>query len=254
MGYVSMPVRPTGYCYFGWVLPGSDSAYTEFGSSKLDVKTQNTHLSGQVSDDNIIIAYTGAIRHILAEFTATGLYELFHLKASDWTNICALGSGVNSAMREAETHLVKESQHIALDDISAYTDLFSSVLIVQSTHAIFAPSYVSTAVTEIEQCNGIIQLTDLAEKLTVSSRQLNRKFTEVVGISPKHFAQIRQINRVVRAMLENDTNYFTEIAHAYGFYDQSHLIKATQKFLGSTPLEFLQSDEEVLFTFLGKQR
>jgi len=243
-GGLEMPVRPTGYCYFGWVLPNSDSCSTKFSAQHLEVKSRTTHLSGQVSDDDITIKYHGA----------TGLYELFHVNAEKWTNICVDGGSVSPAMNKVQTDLFKGSESFAEEDLYSHIELFTAALIKQSAQAISAPSYVSKAVAEIELNDGVIRLGDLAEKLNISARQLNRKFTEVVGISPKYFAGILQVNRVVRAMLEDDSSYFADLAQAHGFYDQSHLIKTAQKFLGSTPLEFLQSEEDMLFTFLGKLR
>lgn len=253
-GEIAMPVRPTGYYYFGWVLAHSDSTFAEFGTQNLEVKSETTHLSGQVSDDNIGIRYQGAVRHILAEFTATGLYELFNVKAQPWTNICAGGTTVCSAMKEIESFLVNESKHMDDHSIDYHKELLSSALIAQSEHSIKAPDYVSKAVKEIELKNGLIHLAELSGELNISSRQLNQKFTEIVGISPKYFAGILQINRVVRAMLENDSSYLADLAQVHGFFDQSHLIKTAQKFLGAPPLEFLNSEEEILFTFLGKSR
>ena len=249
-----MPVPPTGYCYFGWLLPDCDMAATEFGGTRLELRGSTTHLSGQVSDDDITIEFHGAVRHILAEFTATGFYELFGLSPEPWTNVCAFGNTVCTAMASAESSLFNDSANFSLDDIESHIELFSSVLCAQSAHTISAPDYISQAVSEIEQCNGVVKLSELAEKLAISSRQLNRKFTDIVGISPKYFARILQVNRVVRAMLENDTTYFADVAQAYGFYDQSHLINTTKSFLGTTPSKFLQSDEDILFTFLGKSR
>jgi len=144
-GGLEMPVRPTGYCYFGWVLPNSDSCSTKFSAQHLEVKSRTTHLSGQVSDDDITIKYHGAV---------PGLYELFHVNAEKWTNICVDGGSVSPAMNKVQTDLFKGSESFAEEDLYSHIELFTAALIKQSAQAISAPSYVSKAVAEIELNDG----------------------------------------------------------------------------------------------------
>jgi AraC-like DNA-binding protein len=81
-----------------------------------------------------------------------------------------------------------------------------------------------------------------------------RRFTHVVGVGPKFFGQILQINWVVSLLYADDTPSLTEIAHEAGFYDQAHFNHAMQQFFSEGPREFLQSDHVFFKAFLGESR
>jgi hypothetical protein len=74
----------------------------------------------------------------------------------------------------------------------------------------------------------------------ISARQLQRKFKDAVGVSPKEFHRNSRFQAVVkRCLLEKRPDYL-DIALASGYYDQSHFIKDFQYFIGESPASFFQ--------------
>lgn len=110
------------------------------------------------------------------------------------------------------------------------------------------------AVRLIEEANGALRIADICREVGLGPRQLNRRFQSIVGLSPKTFAQILQINWVVALLYANDTAKLTEIAHDAGFYDQAHFNRAMQRFFNEGPREFLRSDHPAFRTFLAGSR
>lgn len=72
----------------------------------------------------------------------------------------------------------------------------------------------------------------VARTLRISERQLERRFLERIGITPRRFARLRRFERAV-ARLERGT--LTDAALEAGFYDQSHFIREFRAFAGTTP-------------------
>jgi len=106
----------------------------------------------------------------------------------------------------------------------------------------------------LEQSNGSARIDQIAAELKVSERTLCRRFQRIVGMTPKYFGQVRQINYAVEMLMADDVAALTAIAHQGGFYDQSHFIKAMHTFFEQGHQQFLNSRDPELATFLGKSR
>ena len=70
----------------------------------------------------------------------------------------------------------------------------------------------------------------------MSERHLSRCFSGLFGTSPKQFARVARISRMVRARWNGHT--WADIAHNLGFFDQSHMINDFKSMVGVTPTRF----------------
>jgi len=82
-----------------------------------------------------------------------------------------------------------------------------------------------------------ISVTDLAKRAKLSPRQLNRKFNDAFGMSAQDFLTKTRIQTASDALL-NTASSISEIAHQFGFCDQSAFTQAFRKHTGITPLKF----------------
>ena len=65
-----------------------------------------------------------------------------------------------------------------------------------------------------------------------------RRFAELVGVSPKTFARVVRLGRVVeraRAVPPNEPVNWSALAIELGYYDQSHLVDEFREMTGITP-------------------
>jgi AraC-like DNA-binding protein len=77
---------------------------------------------------------------------------------------------------------------------------------------------------------------ELAAQLDISERHLSRSFRSIFGISPKQFARIARISKLLRARWYGGA--WTDIAHTTGFFDQAHMINDFKSMVGVTPTRF----------------
>ena len=110
---------------------------------------------------------------------------------------------------------------------------------------------VEAAVERIQVERGLIRVESLAEALGVHPRTLHRQFLHAVGVGPKHFAKIVQINAVVAGLQGFDHSSLDIFALECGYYDQAHFIRDFRRFIGATPMRFLRDDEAFLRAYLG---
>ncbi|MGY2007104.1 helix-turn-helix domain-containing protein [Nocardia gipuzkoensis] len=84
-----------------------------------------------------------------------------------------------------------------------------------------------------------LSVTELAARLSVSERQLRTLFTNGIGVSPKHFARI---NRVRRVLSRTDDASLADIATGTGYYDQSHMTADFRSLMGVPPTSYLRGE------------
>lgn len=85
-------------------------------------------------------------------------------------------------------------------------------------------------------CNAHSCSVDLLAKQTfLSPRQLERKFDERIGVSPKTFLRICRFNQSYWMRLKQPTLDWLSIAIACGYNDYQHLVKDYKEFANTTP-------------------
>lgn len=91
----------------------------------------------------------------------------------------------------------------------------------------------------MRQQNGNIPVRDLATKLDLSERSLERYFNTWYGVSPKQYSKVYRIHNVLRHM-HADSGNLVDYAVMGGFYDQSHFTRVFKQMVGVTPQMYLQ--------------
>jgi AraC-like DNA-binding protein len=250
----TMRPKPTGYVYFSNVfdLDPERDLWVAVVDGVPNRLTSRWNFAGQIVDHDIRVeAARGRLSVIFAELSATALYRLFGMPAAEITGravpVSSAGADFESAAREcfvsgweqpAETHV-------------AECDAFFSRLVEVARPGDIA---VEHAVTMFERADGAVRVADICKEVGIGPRQLVRRFTTIVGVGPKFFGQILQINWVVGALFAKDTQTLAAIAHDAGFYDQAHFNHAMQRFFSQGPSEFLKSDHVAFKEFLGASR
>lgn len=82
-----------------------------------------------------------------------------------------------------------------------------------------------------------ISIDEIARKLSISRRQLNRVFKEKSGKSPQELWRDMRLEHA-RWRLLNTSNSVTEIAHECGFSDCAHFVRWFQRKHGRSPTAF----------------
>ncbi|MFC9458324.1 helix-turn-helix domain-containing protein [Streptomyces sp. NPDC058430] len=82
-------------------------------------------------------------------------------------------------------------------------------------------------------------VTEVARQLAVSERQLRNLFADGVGLSPKHFARIDRVRQVLAGAGADGNPRWAGLAHATGYYDQSHMTAEFRALLGVPPTAFV---------------
>jgi len=82
-----------------------------------------------------------------------------------------------------------------------------------------------------------------------SSRWLNLKFEERLGISPKNYSSIIRFQRYYRELVLNPGNFFKQKLFYGDYYDESHFIKDFRRFTDAPPARLIRMKNEFGKTF-----
>ena len=101
--------------------------------------------------------------------------------------------------------------------------------------------YFTEALRLIRNNAGTSNLDDLSEQVYVSKRQLQRTFQDKLGCGPKAYSRMLRFRDAIHFMRQHPDSRMTDVAHDFGYADQSHFIREFKDFTGQNPRTFFSS-------------
>ena len=99
----------------------------------------------------------------------------------------------------------------------------------------YTDDLIKQCILYIKKHNGMLTVKDLQVKFGISERQLERRFKDTVGVSPRHYLKITKFRQAVSLLSETSGNNLTDIAFELNYFDQSHFIKQAKELSGLCP-------------------
>lgn len=97
---------------------------------------------------------------------------------------------------------------------------------------------VTSIVETILTANGHLPIDELTKQRGINRRQLERKFSAAIGLSPKQLSKTIRLQATLKLLLNKQFTSLTALAYQGEYYDQAHFIKDFKEFTGLTPKEF----------------
>lgn len=211
---------------------------------------QRLQITGPKTDPGIHVEYTGELSQVLIEFAPAAFYYLFHQGPADYRNqLLDLTHFI-----PAERGVLLSKQLRDCGDSEQRIELLQDFLEELAFHALPFCDYVEETIREIDSRTGDVLVKELSDRVHISERQLNRRFTQLVGISPKVYAKILQLHHVIGLMARKDLSTLKEISYGANFYDPSHFDHRFRELVGITPQEFLVSREHNALRYYTNER
>lgn len=111
---------------------------------------------------------------------------------------------------------------------------------------------IKSVVETILTINGKISVNDLSRQLGVDRRQLERKFSSEIGLSPKQLIKTIRLQTAFKMLLNKEFANLADLAYENDYYDQAHFIKDFKDFTGFTPKEFYKDQFQMSTLFYGE--
>lgn len=166
------------------------------------------------------------------EFNPQGVYRFFHFNLNE----------IKNKIYSLEDLLGKAGKALAeqiANTISLRQKLFSIQqfllyqLSLRDEDLIF-----EYCVEKIQSSKGKVTIKELEKKTGYSSRWLNMKFSEKLGVSPKNLSAVIRFKQYYQAFINGNEKSFFKNDFYELYYDQSHFIKDFRRFTGLPPTKF----------------
>lgn len=94
-------------------------------------------------------------------------------------------------------------------------------------------------------------ISNVAARYGITSRYLQKIFVQHTGLTPKLSAKINRFQNSL-VLLHKKVLSLTEVAHACGYFDQSHFIREFKSFTGFTPSGFAPENSTAILASPNK--
>lgn len=92
-----------------------------------------------------------------------------------------------------------------------------------------------------------MRVSALADEVNMSERQFGRVFRQLVGLSPKQYARIARLNRLLASPDYNGYGMSLEqLASRYNYHDPSHHVHEFQELVGMSPVEYFSGSHDLI--------
>ncbi len=110
---------------------------------------------------------------------------------------------------------------------------------------------VKSIVETILTANGQLSVDELSKQTNIHRRQLERKFSSAIGLSPKQLSKTIRLQATLKMLLSKKFTSLTTLAYENEFYDQAHFIRDFKDLTGFTPKEFYGNNLKMSSLFYG---
>ena len=166
------------------------------------------------------------------EFSPRGAYRFFHFTFNDIQNKIYSLSDVLGNIGKRLTEQINNTTPVQ-QKIVLLQQFLLKQLSLQDEDLIF-----EYCVERIISSKGKVTVKELEKKTGYSSRWLNMKFNDNIGISPKNLSSIVRFKQYYLSFINGNEKSFSKNDFYEFYYDQSHFIKHFKRFTGLPPAKF----------------
>lgn len=182
-------------------------------------------------DQPLQLIASGVVRVVGARFYAWGFAPLLSGGALPQNAL----SPIDASWQELAASM---EQTLATSTLERATEQLERHLVTRLAASCSAGGTVQTVARQLLQRTGSVSGEGLAESSHYSRRQIERKFSQITGVSPKALAQKLRFEQVRDRLAAEPRACLGRLAHDYGYADQAHLAREFKRFSGKTPRAF----------------
>lgn len=191
--------------------------------------------SGHVlPEQGIVVSSPGPLRSIMTSFFPSAFHKLFGGPLAQFNGQMVPHEQVLGGVAATLCAELRATP----DPEEAIHMVKRHLLALIPRHAPDPPSPIAQVEQRIRQRNGMVQVNELADLAGLSERQLQRRFKEEIGLSPKAFCQVVRFNHL-RSEMKRKGELNLDLALSCGYFDESHMLKDLSYYLGKNPKRVL---------------
>lgn len=152
-----------------------------------------------------------------------------------------------------EAGIVLEHNVVAAPTAKEKIQIVETFLLNRLMNAATIDHIIRSTVQTILSSNGQYSVDELSRQMNITRKQLERKFSVAVGLSPKQLSKIIRLQATLKLLLNDQFTSLTTLAYKGEYYDQAHFIKDFKEFTGATPKKFYSDNLKMSTLFYGTE-
>jgi AraC-like DNA-binding protein len=104
---------------------------------------------------------------------------------------------------------------------------------------------VQYAIREITRRHGVVSIRTLSDDMGISQKHLITQFNQLVGAPPKAMARLSRFAHMLDSIHPLQPPEWTQVAHQFDYYDQSHFNRDFEMFTGHSPTDYWRLRRQV---------
>ena len=221
--------------------------YRQFFEDGSCITQPRSFVFGQITRF-IEIEPTGVSGIISARFLPEGLAPFLTVPVNSLENRAV---SMSELFGQAGSQL--ELEVIQADTNQDRIQLIENFLLSILSKPVVAAGITRSCVEVIMAAQGQLGISDLAQKMKLNRRQLERKFESEIGMSPKQLSRAIRLQATIRKLGEKKFNTLTDLAYDNGYYDQAHFIRDFREFTGISPRSFFSGNMQFAALFASAE-
>lgn len=206
-----------------------------------DLKPQlqpRSFVYGQLSHYNTIVS-SGELNMIVVVLQPHALFTHFDIPAQELKDhtvplVDLFGQEARDLEEQVGTALTVEAAICSIEKF----------LLKNQTDLRNISTEVALALNIIYQHQGILSIADVLERVPVTERQLERRFLQYIGTTPKRFTETIKFQHLLKLLKkQSDKDKIAGLIYASGYYDQAHLNNNFKRMTGFTPSHYKDSSQ-----------
>jgi len=186
------------------------------------------------------VRFPGMVPVFTIRFKPEAIFSLFNLNGSEilekFEDISLM---LDNDFRDF-CHRIREEK-----DTETMILLTEQFLLKQLTKRKKTSDYVNKA-AELMRNNDFNNIQEISAEVCISQRQLERKFRNIMGVSPKKYLRLTRINKVMHILEQNSPLDLTSVAYHCGYFDQAHFINDFKKITGKNPTVYFNEKQRFI--------
>ena len=197
-------------------------------------------ISGAHSESFIID--TASLTSVMGvHFKPGGAFPFFKLPASELHNAhVSLQTVWGAAVDDLREQLLEA------ETLEIRSCILEQALLARLARPLVGHPAVAFALKEFQEVPHTRTISDVSERIGLSSRRFIQVFHEEVGLTPKLFCRVQRFQEVLRRIGREQQVEWVDIALTCGYFDQAHFIHDFRAISGLNPGAYLLNRSEHL--------
>jgi hypothetical protein len=237
-------IIPDGCLDMAFILGDDIKRYTSKGEFIIQPRAM---VLGQITEP-FFVEPTGSVNSFAVRFYPYGFSNFVLTPIKDLTN----KETPLTLLFGEETAKELGQKVTEAEDTKARIKIVENFLFKRLNDQVFIDDIVKETIDTMFLTRGNTSVKAALKNDLSKRRQLERRFTQQIGISPKQLGKVIRLQTALKMMLEPKPESLTKIAYDSDYYDQAHFTKDFKEFTGTTPKAFFEDEEMVLSSLLYK--